>query len=718
MATQDSNLGPNSSASTTENASVDSSAGSYLIKKGDNLTKIAKNNGTSIDAILKLNPQITNRDLIYAGSNLTLPAPPTSTVTETQTDLSNVKTDDGNGQTTMAPAAVDNNKAQEASPDNEDIEGYANGGAAGASQAENDAINKALGGGLGSKPMSITGSSSGSPATQVSGKTITPFLRDYQHASKLFRGGQLPDGQQGLMPKNGFLFHVVFDLAPNITRAVSLVELGMLVKAITLPKFTVEMKQQNAYNRVNYTQTKIKYDPVSISFHDDSANVVRDFWFSYFNYYYRDSDYSESLYQIKHKYNERSAVDWGYSPKNSTNSEFLNSIRIFSLHQKNFSEYVLVNPIIKSFKHGDHKYDESNTLMSHDMVVEYETVLYYSGTISEDTVKGFGTIRYDKTPSPNLGKEENLMGPGSATDRTNKGSNRLSSDKPDGSKQPLENPKNNPPAKDWITSAGDSIFGKDSFISNKIFVPIAKSIAHNATSKVTTAINKTVGQSIAKVQGALGPTIGGIVVPAVTEGFGGIPNIGSYVVNKGSNILSNASNKTPIVDQSINQSNNTPNQIAFSSTVSEFSITDQNVTQIIPMTNMTNLTNMATALNITDQGLPGANLTDTENLQVSSIDNRIKMLTKSMSDAQTQLDKYQPQLSMALENIKFFNKKMNEKISNGSSASSPVIKKLQSYLDQQIEIKAFAEQQVSEADQQLISLKKSKQLLVKELVKK
>lgn len=45
----------------------------YLIQKGDNLTKIARANGTTIDAIMAANPQIKNRNLIYAGQTLKIP---------------------------------------------------------------------------------------------------------------------------------------------------------------------------------------------------------------------------------------------------------------------------------------------------------------------------------------------------------------------------------------------------------------------------------------------------------------------------------------------------------------------------------------------------------------------------------------------------------------------------------------------------------------------
>lgn len=57
----------------------------YTVKKGDTLSKIAKAHGTTVDAILKLNPSITNKNLIYidqviviSGTAATTPSNPTS----------------------------------------------------------------------------------------------------------------------------------------------------------------------------------------------------------------------------------------------------------------------------------------------------------------------------------------------------------------------------------------------------------------------------------------------------------------------------------------------------------------------------------------------------------------------------------------------------------------------------------------------------------------
>ena len=50
------------------------------IQKGQTLSGIAKQQGTTVDALMKANPSIKNANLIYAGSSLNLPGAPTSPV--------------------------------------------------------------------------------------------------------------------------------------------------------------------------------------------------------------------------------------------------------------------------------------------------------------------------------------------------------------------------------------------------------------------------------------------------------------------------------------------------------------------------------------------------------------------------------------------------------------------------------------------------------------
>lgn len=243
------------------------------------------------------------------------------------------------------------------------------------------------------------------PHVMSDGSVGTEILRNYQHASRIF-----VDGNYRLSPKYGFLFYVEFDFNPLITNVSNTAaqELGMIVKSVTLPKFTIDTKVHNAYNRKNIVQNKINYDPVNIVFHDDQADNVRNFWYDYYSFFFRDSDFADSTYGIIHKYQERPSFGWGYTPRPigsynwSTayqNYQYIQSIRIFSLYQKNFSEYQLVNPIITNFKHGDHSNGDNN-LLEHQMTLQFETVKYRTGYTTENTVGGYIDLHYDNTASP------------------------------------------------------------------------------------------------------------------------------------------------------------------------------------------------------------------------------------------------------------------------------------------------------------------------------
>lgn len=224
-------------------------------------------------------------------------------------------------------------------------------------------------------------------------------IRDFQHASRTF-----VDSLYRLSPKLGTLYHVFVDLNQNIagTDQLSQIETGMMAKSITLPKFNVQNKIHNAYNRKMVQQERVSYDPVNITFHDDSADVVRLFWQKYYQYYYRDGDYlgNEQTYNYDSKYKQRQQQMWGYSPQaNDNNQAYINAIRIYSLHQKRFSSYYLIRPMITGFQHGQHQAGEY-TPLEHQMTVAYESVLYETGPVSNGTVMGFSEVHYDHTPSP------------------------------------------------------------------------------------------------------------------------------------------------------------------------------------------------------------------------------------------------------------------------------------------------------------------------------
>jgi hypothetical protein len=241
-------------------------------------------------------------------------------------------------------------------------------------------------------------------APMTDGNIGKEILRDYRHAARIF-----VDSSYRLSPKYGFLFYVEFDFNPAVSNisGTAQQEMGMIVKSVTLPKFTLDVKEHNAYNRKNFVQNRIKYDPVSIHFHDDQADTVRNFWYDYYSYYYRDPDYPDVTYSAMHKYQSRPTTSWGYTPRQASGYtgsgsnqqyQYIQAIRIYSLYQHNFSECELINPIITSFRHGEHANGENTNILEHEMSVQFETVKYLTGYVTENTVGGFIDLHYDLNP--------------------------------------------------------------------------------------------------------------------------------------------------------------------------------------------------------------------------------------------------------------------------------------------------------------------------------
>ncbi len=267
------------------------------------------------------------------------------------------------------------------------------------------------------------------------GFTNVNSLRDYTHASKTFTSNSFE-----LKPRYKFLFHVSFTLntdIPAISKVIGSQEvtnLSYVVKTVDLPKYSVDTEVMNQYNRKRVVQTKINYDPVTLTFHDDSGDNVRNMWYNYYSYYYKDpsqnylapNSTNGSLGPSGNKangfgYNARDIYesqrlgnvnDWGFigeafndgTSDASGKPPFFRDIRIYGMDQHKFAEYVLINPIITAWQHDTYNYSEGAGTMQNSMTIAYETVKYYSGAIGNQrpdiNVQGFADpAHYDQTPS-------------------------------------------------------------------------------------------------------------------------------------------------------------------------------------------------------------------------------------------------------------------------------------------------------------------------------
>ena len=285
-------------------------------------------------------------------------------------------------------------------------------------------------------------------------------LRDYKHASRRFGSDNY-----ALLPKNKNQWYVSFKIMTGITPKLEQIikDIGgdkglftlkpdpkdkkaslfsCLVKSVKLPSARFEVKKYNNYNKQIINVNKINYDPISVTFHDDSAGIVRSIWDEIYMYYVQDGRYRDiSDNQSGLEYGKLDDHWWDYSPVNpGSNPElyisdslyhgekvdrqhhygldtvskdnrdkvtgyldrqfsFLTSIHIYHFTRPHgtkskdesafahWHEYMLENPVLTGWDQDtlDHA---SGEFTSCTMNLEYETIKYSIGKIENDKKTG------------------------------------------------------------------------------------------------------------------------------------------------------------------------------------------------------------------------------------------------------------------------------------------------------------------------------------------
>jgi hypothetical protein len=282
-------------------------------------------------------------------------------------------------------------------------------------------------------------------------------LKDYSHASKTFR----TNGYE-FSPRQKFLFHVFFNIntgqipaLANVFGNGDIATVGMMVKTVQLPSYQIDVATMNQYNRKRLVQTKINYNPIQIVFNDDQGDLIRNLWYNYYSYYYKDptqnyentSSINGSIgnlqtlqngfgYNTRDTYTSgRQVNDWGYvgegsyqdsnsfTGQNQEKPPFFRDIKIYGLSQKKYASYVLINPMIESWAHDTYDYSQGAGVMTHTVGIRYETVKYYSGAVGgqtpSSTVVGFADPDHYDTVKSSLarpGATSSVFGQGGLID--------------------------------------------------------------------------------------------------------------------------------------------------------------------------------------------------------------------------------------------------------------------------------------------------------------
>jgi hypothetical protein len=214
----------------------------------------------------------------------------------------------------------------------------------------------------------------------------------------------------------GFLYYVVFKINENAVIDTNWIgskgarDVGLLAKRVDLPKFNITTETLNQYNRKTVVQTKLSYSPISIDLHDDNSEITHKFWVNYYKHYFADGNYGDT--SLNKTYNNSGSggfTDTKYGTKDYTygiydhgmTDAFISSIDIYVLHNKQFTQYTLVNPKITEWAHDSVDQAEGSKILKNKLSIAYESVIYQEGRIIPGTApEAWTAIYYDNTPSP------------------------------------------------------------------------------------------------------------------------------------------------------------------------------------------------------------------------------------------------------------------------------------------------------------------------------
>ena len=208
-------------------------------------------------------------------------------------------------------------------------------------------------------------------------------LRDARHAHQIYTQGGFD-----FAPKVKFLYHVVFNLnsaarvsSPNTSSFQK--QLSTLVKTADLPSYSTQIETKKQYNRIKNMQTRIDYDPVSITLHDDNVGVTTKMLEEYYRYYYQDGNKFSSSNTVKDfGPRDKYAKDvHRYGLDGAPDEPFFKDIVIYQLARQEWTSYTLINPLIEKFQHDSVDASDGVGILQNALTVVYEGVIYNRGSV-------------------------------------------------------------------------------------------------------------------------------------------------------------------------------------------------------------------------------------------------------------------------------------------------------------------------------------------------
>lgn len=173
-------------------------------------------------------------------------------------------------------------------------------------------------------------------------------------SQKVFRS----DSDQILVPRQKFNFTLILDR----------VNQGSIVfhrvSSVSVPGYSVDTVMLNQYNKKRVVQTRINYDPITVTFYDTFDNEWHNLMRDYLSHYFNGGEGIRQRTSLEGPttVNPNFVTDMGFTPNASR--YFFPRVKIIQNGYRNrFRETILINPTITAIQGDTLDYSDSNPAM-------------------------------------------------------------------------------------------------------------------------------------------------------------------------------------------------------------------------------------------------------------------------------------------------------------------------------------------------------------------
>lgn len=212
----------------------------------------------------------------------------------------------------------------------------------------------------------------------------TPLLlRNSRYATVVTKTGQ----SILAMPRQRFMFYATFTPGNGIPyglRDFSSYTQGFAfqISKVDRPKFNLDVKTLNQYNRKRLVYTGIEYDNITITFHDTVDDRVLRVWRDYYQWFFGDGRSKGQGTTVPQAWNGPVITKdmplnngWGFCPPNTDpyKTNFFDTLDVYTFYGKKYTQMRMYNPKIVNieFEQMD---TESSALATATMTIRHEGV--------------------------------------------------------------------------------------------------------------------------------------------------------------------------------------------------------------------------------------------------------------------------------------------------------------------------------------------------------